>query len=723
VPRIAVQNSISLKGLGPTSSKAVSDPSATPVRYVKGVGPKLATLLQTRGIETMGDLIHCLPSRYLDRSLITPIKELEEGSDHTVIGEVTAANVMYARRRRIAQVSLSDGSGHLFLKWFYFNASLHQSRFKKGVRILVSGKVSRYRRQWQMVHPDIEVLDSDAGEGLFDAPGIVPLYPSIPHIGQKYLKRIISTALHACLATMKDPFDQGFLERHRLMALPAALRFLHAPPEGSSVELLSSGKSPAHRRLIFGEFFFLELGLCIRRQRVMKERGIRISITEQQRHRHLASLPFQLTGAQQKVLHAVDRDFGKAHPMNRLIQGDVGSGKTVVAFLAALAVMEQGYQVAVMAPTEILAFQHFQNFRRLLGDKASQVGLLTASIAAKEKKWLRLCVQEGRLPLLVGTHALLNEGLSFKQLGLVVIDEQHRFGVMQRKLLRAKACDQGVPHVLVMTATPIPRTLAMTVYGELDVSVIDELPPGRQPVTTRVIGERQRRQMYESIRAHVDRGEQVYIVYPLVEETEKSDLKAATEMAQKLQQEVFPQCRIALLHGRMRADEKASVMNAFKDGDVPILVTTTVIEVGVDVPNATCMVIEHPERFGLSQLHQLRGRIGRGQRSSLCLLVASTKQSGEGRKRLAVMESTQDGFRVAEADLEIRGPGEFLGTRQSGLPDLKFANLVRDVPILSEARDAAFDILAKDPLLTRYHKLRKVLKEQWAHKLSLADIG
>lgn len=707
----------------PEAAEREENPLRMPVRFVKGVGPKIADILAQKDIHTAQDLIYYLPTRYLDRRRLDAIADLEPGRDYSVVGTIEACGIGYAGRgRRIYQAALSDGSGLLKVKWFRFNAKYFESVFRVGQSVLLSGRVTKYRNDLQMIHPSIELLD-DVETNDAEAPGLVPLYPSIPRMGQKYLAKIIHNALALCRPALFDPFPPEFREQHQLIPLGEALISLHQPPDDADVSLLVDGKTDAHRRLIFEELFFLELGLALKRQGIVRETGVSIHLPDEVRREHVAALPFRLTGAQARVLSSVYRDMAEPHPMNRLIQGDVGSGKTVISLLAARAALHTGYQVAVMAPTEILAEQHFHNFRGLLGPDASKVGLLTASLSEKDKKWMRACLRDGRLPIAVGTHALLSDNVIFNRLGLVVIDEQHRFGVMQRKALKLKASEDGVPDFLVMTATPIPRTLAMTIYGELDVSVIDELPPGRQPIDTRVITERQRRQLYATLRQIVERGDQVYIVYPLVEETEKSDLKAATEMAKHLGEDIFPNFRIGLLHGRMSSEEKDRVMSEFQSGEIPILVSTTVIEVGIDVPNATCMVVEHPERFGLSQLHQLRGRIGRGDKKSLCLLMAAGKKTDLANRRLKTMEETQDGFRIAEEDLKIRGPGEFLGTRQSGIPDLKFANLVRDVPILAEAREAAFELLTRDPDLIGHLQFKEVIRDRWQEKLALAEIG
>jgi ATP-dependent DNA helicase RecG len=486
--------------------------------------------------------------------------------------------------------------------------------------------------------------------------------------------------------------------------------------------VLNHQRSPGHRRIIFDEFFFLELGLALKKRGIALEEGIAFRTEGHLARKGMDLLPFDLTQAQKRVLGQIKEDMARPHPMNRLIQGDVGSGKTVVALFACLNAIEGGYQAALMVPTEVLAEQHYLNLRRLVEPLRIEVALLTSSVKGSEREDVYRRIEQGRIQLAIGTHAMLEEAVAFQRLALAVIDEQHKFGVVQRGLLKKKGMN---PHVLVMTATPIPRTLAMTVYGDLDVSVIDEMPKGRMPVETKVFPESARARVYRILEEEVRKGRQAFIVYPLVEESEKIDLKNATHMAEHLQKEIFPDFRVGLLHGRMKSEGKESVMTGFKNGGVQILVSTTVIEVGIDIPNASLMVVEHAERFGLSQLHQLRGRIGRGRYPSQCILMAPYRCSEEAKIRLRALERTTDGFQIAEEDLNLRGPGEFFGLRQSGFPDFRVAHIIRDTPILVEARKEAFGLIEKDPELVdpSHSKLKEALQKRWSGRLELATIS
>jgi ATP-dependent DNA helicase RecG len=485
--------------------------------------------------------------------------------------------------------------------------------------------------------------------------------------------------------------------------------------------VLNRGTSAAHRRLSFEELFSLELGLALRKRGVIVEKkGISFKSLTGLETALRRDLPYKLTAAQERVIVEIKKDMIADRPMNRLVQGDVGCGKTVVALIASLMAVENGYQACIMAPTEILAEQHFKNITAMALPLGITIRSLTGRMKKKEKETLLEEIGSGAAQIVVGTHALIEQNVKFHRLGLAIIDEQHRFGVMQRSTLTSKGYE---PDVLVMTATPIPRTLALTVYGDLDVSVIDEMPPGRSPIITRLYFENRRKEAYRFIESELAKGRQVYVVYPLVEETEKSDLKAATEMAAHLQADVFTEWKVGLLHGRMKSDEKERVMTSFKSGAIHLLVSTTVIEVGVDVPNAAIMVIEHPERFGLAQLHQLRGRVGRGEQQSYCILMGPRMFAEEARERLNAFSRTNDGFLIAEEDLRLRGPGEFFGTRQSGLPDLRAANIIRDADLLEKARTEAFDLLRNDPELVQYPQLRDLLKRKWQGRLGLISVG
>jgi ATP-dependent DNA helicase RecG len=572
-----------------------------------------------------------------------------------------------------------------------------------------------------MAHPEIEPAeDLEVSSVHFNR--IVPVYPGFERGDQRMFRELASVVSESYAPHVEEPLPESLRRKLELMTLTEALKAIHFPAGDADPEMLDRHLSPAHRRLAFDELFFLQLGMGLKRQGVKTEKGITFDVSAPRLEKARGALPFQLTGAQKKVIEEVAQDMGGPEPMNRLVQGDVGSGKTAVAVVASLVALQDGYQVAVMAPTEILAEQHERTFRKLLEPLGYKVGLLSAAGTAKRKREVREAVARGEIHLAVGTHALIQQEVGFQKLGFVVIDEQHRFGVLQRHTLMSKGVS---PDVLVMTATPIPRTLAMTLYGDLDVSVIDELPPGRTPVKTRVFNDKQRARVYEAVASEVQKGHQAYVVYPLVEESEKLDLEDATRGADKLRQ-VFPGVEVGLLHGRMKPEEKDLVMEAFRAGTIQVLVCTTVVEVGVDVPNASVMVIESAERFGLSQLHQLRGRVGRGAAVSHCYLVANLARSSmDSSERLGVMEHSSDGFVIAQKDLEIRGPGEFLGTRQSGLPELAVANLARDGDLLSLAQQEARRILARDPKLAapEHQALVKALEERWEGRLALARVG
>ncbi|QJA05788.1 ATP-dependent DNA helicase RecG [Thermosulfurimonas marina] len=695
----------------------------TPVQYVKGVGPKLAARLATRGIHTVEDLLYFLPRAYEDRRRIIPIRELRAGQRAVVQGEVVLSGPVQFKRRRVYEALISDGTGVLALKWFHFREGLLKEIFRPGTRVIVSGEVSRFGGRFEIVHPEIEnpedpALDLHVGR-------ILPVYPAIEGVSPKVLRRIVREAVEGYAPYLASFIPPEILRRRGLLPLSEALKRLHFPPEDADLEALNRERSVYHRSLAFDEFFFLELALGLRRSRLARAPGIAFRTEGRLLRDFLAKLPFRLTRAQERALKEILRDMAKPYPMNRLLQGDVGCGKTVVAFLAALTAIENGYQVALMAPTEILAEQHYTGFRELCGLAGVEAALLTGGLPPSRKREVKQALARGHLQMIIGTHALFQEDVEFKRLGLVIIDEQHRFGVLQRAALREKA--RGVsPDTLVMTATPIPRTLALTLYGDLEVSLIDEMPAGRKPVKTLLFQARERAKAYALVREEIRKGHRAYVVLPLIEESEKLDLLSATEWAEKLQKEVFPDLRVGLLHGRLSPLEKERVMRAFKRGDLDILVSTTVIEVGVDVPEATVMVIEHAERFGLSQLHQLRGRVGRSERQSYCLLIAHEVSPGsEAWRRLRVLTETTDGFRIAEEDLRIRGPGEFLGTRQHGYLEFRRADMIRDYDVLLAAREEAFQLLEEDPDLSRpeHRILRKILAERWAERLHLSEVA
>jgi ATP-dependent DNA helicase RecG len=696
-------------------------PLSMPLKTLdKRLGPRLVSTLNKKGLRRLGDILFLLPRCYEDRRKLSTIAELEPGQRGVTVGVVRLADFVPGRGgKRMFRAVVGDSSGSIAAT--YFNAGPWlKSRFTVGKRIVLSGEVRATMSGREMAHPEIEPAeDIESSSVHFNR--IVPIYPGFERAEQRSFRDLAASVGDKYAQALEDPLPADLRHRLELMGLPDALRFIHFPPGDADLEALDSHQSDAHRRLAFDELFFLQLGMALKRQGIKAEEGISFDVSPTRLDTARAALPFQLTGAQAKVVQELARDMARPEPMNRLVQGDVGSGKTAVAMIAAMVALQDGYQVAVMAPTEILAEQHERTFRKVLEPLGYKVGLLSAAGTAKSKRERRDAVARGDIHLAVGTHALIQQDVTFQRLGLAVIDEQHRFGVLQRHTLMSKG---PKPDVLVMTATPIPRTLAMTLYGDLDLSVIDQLPPGRTPISTRVFNEKQRARVYEAVASELAKGHQAYVVYPLVEESEKLDLEDATQGVEKLAQ-VFPQAKVGLLHGRMKGEEKDAVMEAFRGKELDLLVCTTVVEVGVDVPNASVMVVEHAERFGLSQLHQLRGRVGRGAAASYCYLIAGAARSFESTERLGVMERSSDGFVIAEKDLEIRGPGEFLGTRQSGLPELAVANLARDGDLLSMAQAEARRIMEKDPdLKTRENQgLVKALEERWEGRLALARVG
>ncbi|HWI41376.1 MAG TPA: ATP-dependent DNA helicase RecG [Verrucomicrobiae bacterium] len=700
----------------------------TPLRFLKGVGPRLCELLAKKGLETVEQLLYLLPARYEDRREIRRIRELRPGSRETFVGEVVSISFPQTKGgKRLVEAVVGDGSGTIVFKWFHGNPRYMKETWKPGRRGIFSGEVSRFGLLAEIHHPEAEWLrDGEDAEAVLrqDALSfgrILPVYPLTEGLSQKVMRKLTWQAVESFAAAVPDLLPAGLRKGRGLLPLGEALRSSHYPPAEADPAELASARSDAHRTLAYDEFFFLELGLALRKRGSTIESGISFSVTHRYTKELLKLLPYSLTGAQRRVLSEIKEDMMAPHPMHRLVQGDVGSGKTLVALMAALVAVENGYQVAIMAPTEILAEQHFLNIHGWCDQLGVSVVLLTSSLKGKAKAAVLARVAAGEAQIVIGTHAVIQEEVEFARLGLGIVDEQHRFGVVQRGILRRKGEN---PDILVMTATPIPRTLAMTVFGDLSLSLIDEMPPGRTPVETRVYYDSQRDRAYRVIAEEAAAGRQAYIVYPLVEESEKSELKAAAQMAEHLQTDIFPRLRVGLLHGRMKPEEKESVMRSFKGRELDILVATTVIEVGIDVPNASVMMIEHAERFGLSQLHQLRGRVGRGAARSRCLLVAGRQLSEEGRRRLQVMTETTDGFRISEADLEIRGPGDFLGTRQSGMPDLRVASVLRDAAVLEAARADAFELLEKEPdLLEKEPLLQEELVRRWGGRLELASVA
>lgn len=665
----------------------------TPVQFLKGVGPKLGDLLSKRDIKTVGDLLEFYPRAYEDQRAVRNIASLRPEEIVSLKAHIAKVNTLPLGRtqRKIYDVVLKDSSGQVHCKFFRVPYKGYFQRFQPMQEVRVVGKVTSYKGKIEFHHPDIRDIEAD--EMPEDA--LVPIYTEVEGFSRGKILRLIQNAFPQ-LEKPEDPFPEWLRKEHDLLTHQEALFRLHHP-DADEAKAFIEGKSKAHHRIIFEEFFWLELFLAARRTGFKKEKAAVISNDGNLAKKIVASLPFELTKAQKRTFEEIKEDLGKGHPMHRLVQGDVGSGKTLVAFMAMAFAAESGYQSTLMAPTEILAEQHFKNAEKYLVPAGIRISLLTGKTKTAERKKILAELEAGEVDLIIGTHALIEDVVKFKNLGLVIVDEQHRFGVEQRGVLKQKG---EAPHFLVMTATPIPRTLAMTVYGDLDVSVIDEIPPGRAPIQTRVIFENKRVQALQFMSEQIKKGRQAYFVYPLVEESEKIDLKDAVTEFEKLKTQ-FPEIRFDLLHGRQKPEEKEQIMEKFRRGETQVLVSTTVIEVGVDVPNANVMIVEHSERFGLSQLHQLRGRVGRGAHKSFCVLILGYAVGEDARERTQIMEQTTDGFKIAEYDLEIRGPGEFMGRRQSGLAGFKMANLIRDVLILQKARAAAFSVLQKDPQLRR----------------------
>jgi ATP-dependent DNA helicase RecG len=736
---------------------------STPVQYVKGVGPRIAEVLAAKGIQTVGDLLHYLPFRYEDRLNPRGIAELRAGEMATVVGEVRNSGLFRTRSMPIFQLTVGQGRAKLRCLWF--NATYLQDKFTPGQMIALYGKVEEDQRnhELQIIQPQFEIL-SDSGEDgaekkaaeSLEIGRIVPIYEATGRLTPRWFRRIIRTALDNLTPDLPEPIPAAVRAHLGLISPRAALWNVHWPEPGESFEALQSSRTPAHIRMIFDELFFVELGLELKRRQQKAQTGIAFRLDERVRAAIKKILPFHPTTAQKRVLKEIAADMEKPYPMRRLLQGDVGSGKTIVAFEAAIIAIENGCQVALMAPTEILAQQHYFSARRILENAGYRIVLLTGSLESDRKREIRRHIAQGSAQLVIGTHALLEERVEFAKPGLVIVDEQHRFGVMQRLKLMKKSGDgdessraslgptgsetrshtisgelrsnteAAEPDVLVMTATPIPRTLALTLYGDLDLSVLDELPPGRTPIVTKCVGDDQSPKVWDFVRKQVAAGHQAYVVYPVIAENEESELKAAIKMYRELSGKTFADLKVGLLHGRLDADLKDQVMRMFQKGELQILVATTVIEVGVDVPNATVMVIEHAERFGLAQLHQLRGRIGRGAAKSYCILMTGGKVTEEGQRRLDAMVRTNDGFQIAELDLELRGPGEFFGTRQAGLPSFRVANIIRDAQLLEAAKREAAAVVAGPNSEISSEEISRALvqmRARWQHTYGLVEVG
>ncbi len=695
----------------------------TDLTYLKGVGPARAAMLRAKQLETIEDLLNYFPFRYEDRSNTKPIRQLAPGELATVVCEVKTAKLSGMRRKALGlfEAEFTDSSGGLLLaKWFH--GAYMADRLTPGTRVALFGKIEfdSYRGELQMMHPETELLtgDEDESEAALHTGRIVPVYEAAGKVNSRVIRALVHRVLED-MPTLEDHLPESVVRQLRFPSRTEAIRYTHFPTPGTPVKILNDFRSQAQFRLIFEEFFWLECGLEIKRRKARSLPGITFQLTDRVREQIKRLLPFKPTGAQKRVLKEIADDMAHPSPMHRLLQGDVGSGKTIVAAEAAVIALENGYQVAMLAPTEILAAQHYYSLKPLLRKLGYEPVLLTGSLSAKEKQKIKEMLVVGMIPFAIGTHALIEKDVEFRNLGLVIIDEQHRFGVMQRFGLAQKA---AAPDVLVMTATPIPRTLAMTIYGDLDVSTIDEMPPGRKTIITKHYTGDQVELAFSQVKREIDDGAQAYVVYPVIEESETQAMKAATAMHQHLASDVFPDVEVGLLHGKLSSAEKEAAMDSFKTGRTKILVATTVIEVGVDVPNATVMVIEQAERFGLSQLHQLRGRVGRGGAQSYCLLVTE-KLGDTGKERIRTMVDTQDGFEIAEMDLKLRGPGEFFGTKQSGLPSLRIANILRDPDILGAAKDEARLFVENPPSAADFAKAVEYIKGHWQRRYALVQVG
>ncbi len=687
---------------------------STSIQFIKGVGPSRADALSAIGIHTVSDLLHYYPRKHLDRTTVTPISKLKKDQKATIIGKVEAADMRRGKRRQYFQAILSDGKGMITLTWFN-GARYIKKAIKVGDRLAVSGKVEFFNG-YQIVHPEYDKLKAD--EDPVNSGLVIPLY-SIPaelkktRLDSRGLRRLIKS-ISDSLKEIPDHFSPDFLKANGLTHINSALRNIHF---AESEDVLQA----AIHRLKFDEHFFLQMLMALRKSSIQKTGTKALTKVGPQVKLISDSLDFELTNAQKKVIKEIKGDMARPFSMNRLLQGDVGSGKTIVSVLAATIAVANDVQVAVMAPTEILAHQHFESFKKHAETAHMTCAILVGGTPAKERQAILEGLKEGRIDIIIGTHALIQKDVAFKSLGLAIVDEQHRFGVLQRGDLTAKGLN---PHLLAMTATPIPRTLAITYHGDMDLSIIDEMPKNRLPVVTKVVDEVRLKKVYEFIKTEVVAGRQAMVVYPLVEETEKSDLAAAVEMHEHLSQKIFPNLKVGLIHGRMKKDEKDGVMDAYARNEIHILISTTVIEVGIDIPNATVMLVEHADRFGLTQLHQLRGRVGRGIEKSYCILVRRNF-TDNSKKRLRIMESTTDGFVISDEDLKLRGPGEFFGIRQSGFLKYKIADMVTDGPILRKARQAAFELVKIDPNLNQleHELIRTRFMAEYQDKLEQANIS
>ncbi len=699
----------------------------TELMYLKGVGPRRAEILAKRGLRTFEDLLGYLPFRYEDRIRFAKIREIKPGQVYTIRAVVSSGSlVRYSRARGgMYHLLVRDDTDSLPCK--FFHGQYLDKTFKPGQGLVLHGKAEldpMRPGRIEMINPAYELL----GEGDADSTEvgrIVPIYEALGGIGSRTMRRIVYLALQQFSGEMHDPLPAEILARYKFPSRREAIQFVHFPPATESVEALNSFRSQAHMRLIFEEFFFYQLSVAMRKKTAQQQAGIAFRVREPAVREALKRvLPFKPTDAQKRALGEIAADMERGVPMNRLLQGDVGSGKTIVALEAATIVIENGYQAALMAPTEILAVQHYLSAQKIFARAGYRVELLISGMKASEKKAALERLRSGEAQLVVGTHALLEPGVQFMRLGLVIVDEQHRFGVLQRKELMDKG---SAPDVLVMTATPIPRTLSLTLYGDLDISVIDQMPPGRVPIVTRVSSDSNLPGVWDFLRREMQAGRQAYVVYPVIEQSKSAEseqsLKAAIVEFEKLRSTIFPNRHVGLLHGRMKSDEKEKTMDQFRRHEIDLLVATTVIEVGVDVPNATVMVIEHANRFGLSQLHQLRGRIGRGGEKGTCILIAPRNPGDDARVRLETMVRTTNGFEIAETDLKLRGPGEFFGTRQHGELGFHIANPIRDFDLLEQARREALALVEPPDAEPARRRLLSQLPVEWQRRYQLASVG
>ena len=686
----------------------------TPVRYFKGVGPKRAELLSKLGVETAEDLLYYLPTRYEDRSNFTAINDLKVGEHQTVEGEVvTCYNRIAKSGMRFFQIAVKDKTGFVHATWF--NQPYLKDYILKGQKIIFYGKVE-VRDKLQIVQPEYEILESDELNSLHMG-RIVPIYSTVQGLGQKYMRVLTDAAISKYARVLVEKLPTYILAREKLVDIKFAMHNIHFPTVFENLE-------KAYRRIVFEEFFMLQLALAIRKRRAKSdENGLEHKISGELIDSFKNNLPFELTGGQKKAVEDISRDISSTKPMNRLLEGDVGSGKTVVASYALVLTVQNGFQGVIMAPTEVLARQHFIGLSELLMPLGINVSLLIGGMSPETKKEVAGDIKAGKVDIVVGTHAVIQESVQFAKLGLAVVDEQHKFGVTQRAILKQKGYN---PHILVMTATPIPRTLALTVYGDLDISIIREMPKGRKPIETYWVEESKRAEAYNFVKEEIEKGRQVYVVCPLIEKGNgiRVTVNGAVNVFEKLKKEVFADYKVGLLHGKMSTQEKEKVMKDFKKGKIQVLVSTVVIEVGIDVPNASVMLVESAERFGLAQLHQLRGRVGRGEHQSYCILLANPK-TDEAVKRISAIENTLDGFKIAEEDLDIRGPGEFFGTKQHGLPEIKFGNIIKDFDIMERARKEAFGLIALDPTMSEEHhqKLKENLLAKFKGRLELINVA